>query len=167
MLQVRRSPIQKKAQDIEKESSYIFSFHCSGLTSKQWRHPKNILCTFQGRTLFQPNCKWKLPHKTEQGGFFAQLASRAGPTCFFYFTQEVPDQAWSQLLPPAHHNQNLVLLYGQHRYTLVNHMNIQKAADSKATSVFPPFFLLMVYPWLYLCFCFSLFAPAKGSDGVT
>nr|YP_006234281.1 ribosomal protein L10 [Phlegmariurus squarrosus]YP_010704309.1 ribosomal protein L10 [Huperzia crispata]AEV55724.1 ribosomal protein L10 [Phlegmariurus squarrosus]WCP18585.1 ribosomal protein L10 [Huperzia crispata] len=167
MLQVRRSPIQKKAQDIEKESSYIFLFHCSGLTSKQWRHPKNILCTFQGRTLFQPSCKWKLPHKTEQGGFFAQLASSAGPTCFFYLTKEAPDQAWSQLLPPAYHNQNLVLLYGQHRYTLVNHMDIQKAADSKATSVFPPFFLLMVYPWLYLCFCFSLFAPAKGSDGVT
>ncbi len=35
--------IRKKAQEIEKKSPYILLFHCSGLTSQQWRQLKDIV----------------------------------------------------------------------------------------------------------------------------
>jgi hypothetical protein len=68
---IKQIIIWKKAQEIEKKSPYILLFHCSGLTSRQWRQLKNILCTFQGRTLFQLSCRGKLPYKKKQGGFIA------------------------------------------------------------------------------------------------
>jgi hypothetical protein len=41
---IKQIIIQKKAQEIEKKSPYILNlFHCSGLTSRQWRQLKNIL----------------------------------------------------------------------------------------------------------------------------
>lgn len=123
---IKQIVIRKKAQEIEKKSPYILLFHCSGLTSRQWRQLKNILCAFRGRTLFQPNYKGKLPHKNKQGGFIEQLASSAGPTCILYLIEEAPNNTWSQLLPSAFYNQNLVLLYGQLQSTSVNHMDIEK-----------------------------------------
>jgi ribosomal protein L10 len=152
---IKQIVIRKKAQEIEKKSPYILLFHCSGLTSRQWRQLKNLLCAFRGRTLFRPNYKRKLPHKNKQGGFIEQLASSAGPTCILYLTKEAPDNTWSQLLPLASYNQNLVLLYGQLQSTLVNHMDIKKAANLEITSVFQQLFELIFYPYNSLCFCLN------------
>jgi hypothetical protein len=56
----------------------------------------------------------------KQGGFIEQLASSACPTCILYLIEEAPNNTWSQLLPSAFYNQNLVLLYGQLQSTSVN-----------------------------------------------
>lgn len=149
---IKQIVIRKKAQEIEKKSPYILLFHCSGLTSRQWRQLKNLLFAFRGRTLFQPNYKGKLPHKNKQGGFIEQLAYSAGPTCILYLTKETADNTnnntntWLQLLQPKY-NQNLVLLYGQLQSTLVNHMDIKKAANLEITSVFQQLFELIFYPY--------------------
>ena len=76
-LLIKQIVIRKKAQEIEKKSPYILLFHCSGLTSRQWRQLKNILCAFRGRTLFQPNYKGKLPHKNTK-------ATHLSPNFFKY-----------------------------------------------------------------------------------
>ncbi len=107
---IKQIIIRKKVEEID---PYIILFHCSGLTSRQWRQLKNILCTFQGRILFQSSCRGKLPYKKKQGGFIAQFAFSASPTCILYLIRKTPDNTWSQLLPSAFYKQNLVLLYGQ------------------------------------------------------
>ncbi len=76
---IKQIIIRKRAQEIEKKSPYIFLFHCNGLTSLQWRQLKNILCTFQGRTLFQPSCRGKLPYKKKQGGLLHSLLLAQAP----------------------------------------------------------------------------------------
>lgn len=152
---IKQIVIRKKAQEIEKKSPYILLFHCSGLTSRQWRQLKNLLCAFRGRTLFQPNYKAKLPDKNKQGGFIEQLAYSAGPTCILYLTKEAPDNTWSQLLPSASYNQNLVLLYAQLQSTLVNHMDIKKAANLEITAVFQQLFELIFYPYNSLSSCLN------------
>ena len=157
---IKQIVIRKKAQEIEKKSPYILLFHCSGLTSRQWRQLKNLLCAFRGRTLFQPNYKGKLPHKNKQGGFIEQLAYSAGPTCILYLTKETADNTnnntntWLQLLQPKY-NQNLVLLYGQLQSTLINHMDIKKAANLEITSVFQQLFELIFYPYNSLSSCLN------------
>jgi hypothetical protein len=152
---IKQIIIRKKAQKIENKSPHILLFHCSGMTSRQWRQLKNILCTFQGRTLFQPSCRGKLPYKKKQGGFIAQFAFSAGPTCILYLIRKTPNNTWSQLLPLAFYKQNLVLLYGQLQSTLVNHMDIKRAVDLETLSVFQQLFELIFYPYNSLCFCLN------------
>nr|WIA66817.1 ribosomal protein L10 [Pellia epiphylla] len=137
-----------RTQDkIEKQYPYILLFHRSGLTSRQWRQIKNILCTIKGKTLFK---RRKNPNQNR-----AQLASgRAGPTCILYFTKA---NTWSQLLPPASfHSQNyLVLLYGQNNGSstvyVFNHMDMEKATTSE-TSVFQQLLGFMFLPGACLLF---------------
>lgn len=168
---IKQIVIRKKAQEIEKKSPYILLFHCSGLTSRQWRQLKNLLCAFRGRTLFQPNYKHKCPQKNKQDGkqgvFIEQLAYSAGPTCILYLTKEAPDNTWSQLLQPKY-NQNLVLLYGQLQSTLVNHMDIKKAANLEITPVFQQLFELIFYPYNSLCLCLNKpihASPTRRKEG--
>nr|YP_004927717.1 ribosomal protein L10 [Treubia lacunosa]AEH99764.1 ribosomal protein L10 [Treubia lacunosa] len=142
------------AKEIEKQYPYILLFHCSGLTSRQWRQIKNILCTIKGQTLFKPkeNKKEKNILTNNQGHWIAQLAYSAGPTCISYLTGEAPNNTWSQLLPSASYSQNLVLLYGQDRSTVFNHMDIKKATTLETKSVFQQLFGFMFLPGA--CFLF-------------
>nr|QIA59911.1 ribosomal protein S10 [Asterella wallichiana] len=146
-------------QEIKKKYPYILLFHCSGLTSRQWRQIKNILCTIKGQTLFKPKEKKQNILPNNQGHWIAQLASSAGPTCILYFTKEAPNNTWSQLLPSASYSQNLVLLYGQDRSTVFNHMDIKKATTLETTSVFQQLFAFMFFPGA--CFLF-LVEQANG-----
>jgi hypothetical protein len=70
---IKKIITRRKAQEIEKKSPYILLFHCSGLTSRQWRQLKNILCTFQGRTSFQSNYRGKLPYKKKARWFYCTI----------------------------------------------------------------------------------------------
>nr|YP_009674853.1 ribosomal protein L10 [Fossombronia foveolata]QDE12819.1 ribosomal protein L10 [Fossombronia foveolata]QIA59952.1 ribosomal protein S10 [Fossombronia cristula] len=137
-----------RAQEIEKQYPYILSFHCSGLTSRQWQQIKNILCTIKGKTLFKPKEKKRkksiLPNN--RGHWIAQLASSAGPTCILYLTKKAPNNTWSQLLPPASYSQNLVSLYGQDRSTVFNHMDMEKATTLETTLVFQQLLGFMFLP---------------------
>nr|YP_009674938.1 ribosomal protein L10 [Haplomitrium hookeri]QDE12946.1 ribosomal protein L10 [Haplomitrium hookeri] len=142
------------AEDIEKQYPYILLFHRSGLTSRQWRQIKNILCTIKGQTLFKPKEKKRsrniLPNN--QGHWIAQLASSAGPTRLLYLTKEAPNHTWSQLLPSASYSQNIVLSYGQDRSTVFNHMDIEKATTLETKSVFQQLLGLMLLPGACLLF---------------
>ncbi|KAI5664341.1 hypothetical protein M9H77_23664 [Catharanthus roseus] len=116
-----------------------------GSTSSQWRKLKNPW--FPGRTLFRPSCfgiakkKW----------FFVQLVHSAGPTCISYFAEKASDML-ELLLSLGSMDQDLLLLYGQYRSTLVDHMDVEKASnlDELETSFFH-FYL----PSSYLCFVCS------------
>nr|ARX11187.1 ribosomal protein L10 [Ottelia ovalifolia] len=109
----------------ERSPEILVSFHSSGLTSNQWRKLKNLW--FPGRTLFRPSSG------TEKG-FFAQLDQGAGPTCILYLAEEASDR--SDFLPSL--DQDLLLLYGQYRSTLVDHMDVEKAdsLEPSETSLF-------------------------------
>nr|UYI31453.1 ribosomal protein L10 [Calypogeia sphagnicola f. sphagnicola]UYI31495.1 ribosomal protein L10 [Calypogeia suecica]WCP19018.1 ribosomal protein L10 [Calypogeia suecica]WCP19144.1 ribosomal protein L10 [Calypogeia suecica]WCP19186.1 ribosomal protein L10 [Calypogeia sphagnicola f. sphagnicola] len=160
-----RSSALRRAEDIEKQYPYILLFHCSGLTSRQWRQIKNILCTIKGKTLFEPRERKKnknsLPNNRGGGHWIAQLASSAGPTCILYLTKKAPNNTWSQLLLPlAPYSQNLVLLYGQDvGATVFNHMDMEKATTLETTSVFQQLLGLMFLPGA--CFLF-LVEQANG-----
>jgi len=129
----------------ERSPEILILFHSSGLTSNQWRKLKNLW--FPGRTLFRPSCCQTGKKKR----FFAQLAHSAGPTCILYLAEEASDRL--EFLPSLDSmDQDLLLLYGQYRSTLVDHMDVEKAYDfdEMETSLFH-FYL----PSSYLCFvCF-------------
>nr|QIA60825.1 ribosomal protein S10 [Metzgeria leptoneura] len=150
-----------RAREIEKQYPYILLFHCSGLTSRQWRRIKNILCTIKGKTLFKPKEKKKNIMPNNRGHWIAQLALSAGPTCILYLTEKAPNNTWSQLpLPPASYSQNLVLLYGQDGgATVFNHMDMEEATTLETTSVFQQLLGLMFLP--SACFLF-LVEQANG-----
>jgi hypothetical protein len=78
-----------------------------------------------------------------------------------YLIEEAPNNTWSQLLPSAFYNQNLVLLYGQLQSTSVNHMDIKKAANLETTSVFQQLFELIFYPYTSLCSCLDQLIRAE------
>ena len=129
----------------ERSPEILISFHSSGSTSNQWRKLKNPW--FPGRTLFRPSCFGTGKKKR----FFAQLAHSAGPTCISYLAEEASDRleflpSWDSM------DQDLLLLYGQYRSTLVDHMDVEKATnlDEIETSLFH-FYL----PSSYLCFVCS------------
>lgn len=128
----------------ERSPEILILFHSSGLTSNQWRKLKNLW--FPGRTLFRPSCG-----TGKKKRFFAQLAHSAGPTCILYLAEEASDRleflpSWDSM------DQDLLLLYGQYRSTLVDHMDVEKASDLEEleTSLFN-FHL----PSSYLCFVCS------------
>uniref|UniRef100_A0A6N2L035 Ribosomal protein L10 n=1 Tax=Salix viminalis TaxID=40686 RepID=A0A6N2L035_SALVM len=103
----------------ERSPEILILFHSSGLTSNQWRKLKNLW--FPGRTLFRPSCFGTGKKKR----FFAQLAHSAGPTCILYLAEEASDRleflpSWDSM------DQDLLLLYGQYRSTLVHHMDVEK-----------------------------------------
>lgn len=130
----------------ERSTEILISFHSSGLSSKQWRKLKN-LC-FPGRTLFRPSSFGTGKNK----GFFAQLAHSAGPTCILYLSEEGSERftflsSWDSM------DQDFLLLYGQYRSTLADHMDVEKAfdLDELETSLFH-FYL----PSEYLSFLCSL-----------
>lgn len=115
----------------ERSPEILISFHSSGSTSNQWRKLRNPW--FPGRTLFRPSCFGTGKRKR----FFAQLAHSAGPTCISYLAEEASDRleflpSWDSM------DQDLLLLYGQYRSTLVDHMDVEKAShfDSLETSLF-------------------------------
>jgi hypothetical protein len=160
-----RSSALRQAQEIEKQYPYILLFHCSGLTSRQWRQIKNILCTIKGKTLFKPKEKGKIKNimPNNRGHWIAQLVSSTGPTCILYLTKKAPNNTWAQLLlPPASYSQNLVLLYGQDAgATVFNHMDMEKATGLERTSVFQQLLGLMLLP--SGCFLF-LVEQANGQQ---
>jgi hypothetical protein len=121
-----RSILKKKSllrvSGEERSKEILISFHSSGLTSNQWRKLKNLW--FPGRTLFRPSCFGTGKKKR----FFAQLAHSAGPTCILYLAEEASDRleflpSWDSM------DQDLLLLYGQYRSTLADHMDVEKASD--------------------------------------
>nr|UTS76848.1 ribosomal protein L10 [Cuscuta vandevenderi] len=126
----------------ERSPEILISFHSSGSTSNQWRKLKNPW--FPGRTLFRPSSL--LTGKKKR--FFAQLAHSAGPTCISYLAEEASDRL--EFLPSW--DSDILLLYGQYRSTLVDHMDVEKAShfDELETSFFH-FYL----PSSYLCFVCS------------
>ncbi|EPS74657.1 hypothetical protein M569_00093 [Genlisea aurea] len=131
-----RSILQKKSllrvSGEERSTEILISFHSSGSTSNQWRKLKNPW--FPGRTLFRPS-SFSAGKKKR---FFAQLAHSAGPTCILYLAEEASDR--SMFIKPSWDSmdQDLILLYGQYRSTLVDHMNVEKASsfDEFETSLF-------------------------------
>nr|UOL65098.1 ribosomal protein subunit L10 [Dimetra craibiana] len=131
-----RSILQKKSllrvSGEERSTEILISFHSSGSTSNQWRKLKNPW--FPGRTLFRPSCFGTGKKKR----FFAQLAHSAGPTCILYLAEEASDRL--EFLPSLDSmDQDLLLLYGQYRSTLVDHMDVEKAYsnfDELETSLF-------------------------------
>nr|QIA60077.1 ribosomal protein S10 [Radula japonica] len=155
-----RSSALRRAQEIEKQYPYILLFHCSGLTSRQWRQIKNILCTIKGKTLFKPKEK-KNKNIMPRDHWIAQFAYSAGPTCILYVTKKAPNNTWSQLLlPPAYYSQNLVLLYGQDGgATVFNHMDMEKATTLETTLLFQQLLGLLFLPGA--CFVF-LVEQANG-----
>nr|YP_010204406.1 ribosomal protein L10 [Evolvulus alsinoides]YP_010204415.1 ribosomal protein L10 [Evolvulus alsinoides]UAV12010.1 ribosomal protein L10 [Evolvulus alsinoides]UAV12019.1 ribosomal protein L10 [Evolvulus alsinoides]UJP68058.1 ribosomal protein L10 [Evolvulus alsinoides] len=146
---VGRSLLQKKSllrvSGEERSPEILISFHSSGSTSNQWRKLKNPW--FPGRTIFRPSSF--LTGKKKR--FFAQLAHSAGPTCISYFFEEASDRleflpSWDSM------SQDLLLLYGQYRSTLVDHMDVEKASNfSELETYFFHFYL----PSSYLCFVCS------------
>lgn len=103
----------------ERSPEILILFHSSGLTSKQWRKVKNLW--FPGRTLFRPTSFGSGKKKD----FFAQLAHSAGPTCLLYLAEEASDRL--EFLPSSDSmNQDLLLLYGQYRSTILDHMDVEK-----------------------------------------
>lgn len=130
-----RSLIQKESllrvSEEEGSPEILILFHSSGLTSNRWRKLKNLW--FPGRTLFRPSCFGTGKKKQ----FFTQLAHSAGPTCILYLEEEASDRL--ELLPSWDSmDQDLLLLYGQYRSTLVDHIDVEKASslDELETSLF-------------------------------
>lgn len=126
----------------ERSPEILILFHSSGLTSNQWRKLKNLW--FPGRTLFRPRTGKKKR-------FFAQLAHSAGPTCILYLAEEASDRleflpSWDSM------DQDLLLLYGQYRSTLVDHMDVEKASDFEELETS---FFHFHLPSSYLCFVCS------------
>nr|WIA66283.1 ribosomal protein L10 [Apopellia endiviifolia]WIA66324.1 ribosomal protein L10 [Apopellia endiviifolia]WIA66365.1 ribosomal protein L10 [Apopellia endiviifolia]WIA66406.1 ribosomal protein L10 [Apopellia endiviifolia]WKW95127.1 ribosomal protein L10 [Apopellia endiviifolia] len=121
------------------QENHILLFHCSGLTSRQWRQIKNILCTIKGKTLFKPNLEKKNLKKN-------------GPTCILYLT-ETPNTLITLPWRSPAYSQNLVLLYGQNGSLVFNHMDMEKATTlSIETSVFQQLLGFMFLPGA--CFLF-------------
>lgn len=153
-MKIRKTLIQKKTQHIEKRFPYILLFHCSGLTSQQWRQLKNLLYVTHGQTLFQPSA------------FSSTLHDSAGPTCILYLTDSgEPPGTWPKLLKNVSYlesQKNLVLLYGQYQYTLVNHMDIKKSTTFSKVSISQQFFFYMLYPTHSLCGCLNQFTSVDS-----
>nr|QXT44729.1 hypothetical protein [Nitellopsis obtusa] len=159
LMKIRKTLIQKKTQHIEKRFPYIILFHCSGLTSQQWRQLKNLLYVIHGQTLFQPSV------------FSSTLHDSAGPTCILYLTDSEPPGTdtkwWPKLLQNVSYlesQKNLVLLYGQYQYTLVNHMDIKKSTTLEKVSISQQFFFFMLYPTHSLCGCLNQFTSVHFSQ---
>ncbi|KAL9378180.1 hypothetical protein Peur_029515 [Populus x canadensis] len=115
-----RKHVSSKWRGKISRDSYLIPF--TGLTSNQWRKLKNLW--FPGRTPFRPSCFGTGKKKR----FFAQLAHSASPTCILYLAKEASDRleflpSWDSM------DQDLLLLNGQHRSTLVHHMDVEKASD--------------------------------------
>ncbi|CAN4077040.1 unnamed protein product [Withania somnifera] len=130
-----RSLLQKKSllqvSREERSPEILISFHSGGSTGNQWKKLKNPW--FLGRTLFRPSC-FGIEKKKR---FFARLAHSAGPTCISYLAKE--ELNGLELLPSWDSmDQDLILLYGQYRSTLVDHMDVEKARnlDEIETSLF-------------------------------
>jgi len=128
----------------ERSPEILILFHSSGLTSNQWRKLKNLW--FPGGTLFRPSCG-----TGKKKRFFAQLAHSAGPTCILYLAEEASDRleflpSWDSM------DQDLLLLYGQYRSTLVDHMDVEKASDFEELETS---FFHFHLPSSYLCFVCS------------
>nr|ARX11184.1 ribosomal protein L10 [Hydrocharis morsus-ranae] len=101
---------KEKESREERYPDILVSFHSSGLTTNQWRKLKNIW--FPSITLFRPFL----------------LNQGAGPTCILYLFE---DDRFSPSL-----DQDLLLLKGQYRSTLVDHMDVEKASEPLETSLF-------------------------------
>lgn len=144
---LQRESLLRVSGEEERSPEILILFHSSGLTSNQWRKLKNLW--FPGRTLFRPSCCGTGKKKR----FFAQLAHSAGPTCILYLAEAEEASDRLELLPSWDSiDQDLLLLYGQYRSTLVDHMDLEKAShfDELETSFFH-FYL----PSSYLCFVCS------------
>lgn len=116
-------------------------FHASGLTCNQWRKLKNLLNP--GKTLFRPT----IPEGENKKKFFKQLKHSAGPTCVLYLPEGASDKL--NLLPSGDAvDQDFLLLYGQYKSNLVDHIDVGKVSEFEEmeTSLFN-FYL----PSSYLC----------------
>uniref|UniRef100_A0A2P2J6Y3 Ribosomal protein L10 n=1 Tax=Rhizophora mucronata TaxID=61149 RepID=A0A2P2J6Y3_RHIMU len=127
-------------------SKNIVLFHTGGLTCNQWRKLKN-LCSPGGRILFRPNSYGNGKKKR----FFALLNQSAGPTCILYLAEEASNKH-EFLTSLQSVDQDLLLLYGQHQSTLLDHKSVEKASsfDEMGASLFD-FYL----PAAYLSFLCS------------
>ena len=134
----------------ESSPEILISFHSSGSTSNQWRKLKNPW--FPGRTPFRPSCC----ETGKKKRFFAQLAHSAGPTCILYFTEKAPGNIWSEFIPSRDSmSQNIIPSYGQYQYTLVDHMDVEKASDLENESELETSLFHFHLPSSYPCFVCS------------
>nr|BDG69857.1 ribosomal protein L10 [Pseudotsuga sinensis var. wilsoniana] len=154
-----RNIIQRKTQDIGKiYLEIIISFHSSGSTSNQWRKPKNPW--FPGRTPFRPSYRTDddklMDRKEKQSWFSTQFAHSAGPTCILYFTEKAPSNIWSEFIPYRDSmNRNIIPSYGQYQYTLVHHVDVEKAYDLENESELETSLFHFHLPSSYPCFVCS------------
>lgn len=133
-ISARKLLMQRKAQQVETEASASLLFHCSGVNCKQWRELKNSLASIQGKALFQPNYKHTSDH--EKGQYASRIASSPGPLVMLYLGEGSSHNNLSKLLPPASLSDNMLLLYGQQRSNLLNHLDVKKAATLDQVGVY-------------------------------
>ena len=143
----RKLLMQRKAEMVEAEASASLLFHCSGVNCKQWRELKNSLASVQGKSLFQPNFKHSRSnghhHQETDGGirrnegkFASMISSSPGPLCLLYLGKGVSPDMISKLLPPPSLNDSMLLLYGKQKDTVLNHVDVKKAAGLDLLSVY-------------------------------
>lgn len=127
----RKLLMQRKAEQVAAEASASLLFHCSGVNCKQWRELKNSLATIQGKSLFQPNFK-----NSQGANFSAKISSSPGPLCLLYLGEGASQEKLSKLLPPASMSDSMLLLYGQQQSSILNHVDVKKAASLDLVSVY-------------------------------
>lgn len=108
IMKIRKLILKAKLQQIEKECQYVFIYHCSGITTSQWRQLKDLLFKTQAKTFFQPKNRQKKegakPESSNLGSKArcdrgaklskqaskvqsnSKVASLSGPFCIFYLT---------------------------------------------------------------------------------
>lgn len=127
----RKLLMQRKAEEVAAQASAALLFHCSGVNCKQWRELKNSLSSIQGKSLFQPNFK-----ASQDSHFSTKIASSPGPLCLLYLGEGATQEKLSKLLPPASMSGSMLLLYGQQHSSILNHVDIKKAAGLDLVSVY-------------------------------
>jgi hypothetical protein len=97
-----------------------------------------------------------MDRKEKQGWFSAQLAHSAGPTCILYLTEKAPGNIWSEFIPSRDSmSRNIIPSYGQYQYTLVDHMDVEKASDLENESELETSLFHFHLPSSYPCFVCS------------
>lgn len=158
----RKLLMQRKAEQVAAQASASLLFHCSGVNCKQWRELKNSLASIQGKSLFQPN------FKSSQGGHFAsKIASSPGPLCLLYLGEGASQDKLSKLLPPASMSDSMLLLYGQQHSSILNHVDVKKAASLDLFSVYRRNVLSTLFNPMAFFSGLDRIKAAKDSQGVT
>jgi hypothetical protein len=136
----RKLLMQRKAELVEAEASASLLFHCSGVNCKQWRELKNSLASVQGKSLFQPNFKQSgikgNSDRSTGTAFASKIASSPGPLCLLYLGKGASPDMIAKLLPPPSLSDSMLLLYGQQKDSILNHVDVKKASTLDLQSVY-------------------------------